>query len=538
MRSLSPYDASPWRFSHEASDEERAEQNAFRRILLDTGRFSFGKGGFVSPNAYWTAKSGTFGDDCIVAAGVRIDGALVAGARCSFNLHVSVVGTVRMGDDVRIAAGAGLWGFDHIHDDPDQPISSQGVVSKGIMIGSDVWIGANATITDGVHIGNHVIVAAGAVVTSDVPDYALVGGNPARIIRDRRTKPAKKASDALQDSLLRLSDLAASDWTTILARHRSDARAGYVYSDPRNDAVNPIRPDCDAVQIAAMFDAQADGQLRSEWIEHFASRQDAATGLFSIEPGAKISNLNTLTPDGVHGYDILCVTYALECLGSKPRHRVVWADQIMLEIEAHLAALPWEDRGWKCGGIVDAIGTAAYVNNRYFGGQPHLSRLFGWLALACRAQTGLWSPETDSDMLQAVNGFYRLTRGTYAQFAQPLPYSEAVIDAVLAYARKRRYFSGADRTACNVLDIVHPLMLAARQTDHRADDITSCIAQSLIGIERAWQRERGFAFSPTESPSLQGTEMWLSIAALAGTHIGCADALSFKLCGIHRWDVH
>ncbi len=56
---------------------------------------------------------------------------------------------------------------------------------KEIRMGNDVWIGARATILDGVRIGNGAIVGAGAVVTKDVPDYAVVGGVPAKLIRYR-----------------------------------------------------------------------------------------------------------------------------------------------------------------------------------------------------------------------------------------------------------------------------------------------------------------------------------------------------------------
>jgi virginiamycin A acetyltransferase len=54
---------------------------------------------------------------------------------------------------------------------------------EGITIGHDVWIGMNAIILPGVKIGNGVSIAAGAVVTKDIPDYALVGGVPAKIIK-------------------------------------------------------------------------------------------------------------------------------------------------------------------------------------------------------------------------------------------------------------------------------------------------------------------------------------------------------------------
>ncbi len=60
------------------------------------------------------------------------------------------------------------------------------MVSKGkIAIGHDVWVGANAQILSGVTIGHGAVIGAGAVVTGDVPPYAIVVGNPARISRFR-----------------------------------------------------------------------------------------------------------------------------------------------------------------------------------------------------------------------------------------------------------------------------------------------------------------------------------------------------------------
>lgn len=62
-------------------------------------------------------------------------------------------------------------------------------LSKGdIVVEDDVWIGQNAIILSGVHIGQGAIIAAGAVVTKDVPAYAIVGGNPAKIIKYRFEK--------------------------------------------------------------------------------------------------------------------------------------------------------------------------------------------------------------------------------------------------------------------------------------------------------------------------------------------------------------
>lgn len=71
-----------------------------------------------------------------------------------------------------------------------------------INIGHDVWIGANVMIMDGVSIGHGAVVAAGAVVTKDVPAYAIVGGNPAQLLKYRFTA----------EQITKLLDLAWWDW--------------------------------------------------------------------------------------------------------------------------------------------------------------------------------------------------------------------------------------------------------------------------------------------------------------------------------------
>ncbi|MDD3144499.1 MAG: CatB-related O-acetyltransferase [Candidatus Gracilibacteria bacterium] len=64
-------------------------------------------------------------------------------------------------------------------------ISKTEDIGKGIFIGNDVWIGKNVIILPGVNVGNGAVIGAGSIVTKNVPDYAIVGGNPAKIIKYR-----------------------------------------------------------------------------------------------------------------------------------------------------------------------------------------------------------------------------------------------------------------------------------------------------------------------------------------------------------------
>lgn len=71
----------------------------------------------------------------------------------------------------------------HGYNIEDKSFRFQPVTRKGIYIGNNCWIGSKVTILDGVTIGNNCVIAAGSVVTKDIPDNSLVGGIPARIIK-------------------------------------------------------------------------------------------------------------------------------------------------------------------------------------------------------------------------------------------------------------------------------------------------------------------------------------------------------------------
>lgn len=93
-------------------------------------------------------------------------------------------GGVTIGDRVYTSPMTQIIAVNHVFDDPDKPFVDQGITAQGITIEDDVWLGSGAIITDGVHIGKGAVVAAGAVVVNDVPAHTIVGGVPARILRE------------------------------------------------------------------------------------------------------------------------------------------------------------------------------------------------------------------------------------------------------------------------------------------------------------------------------------------------------------------
>ena len=100
----------------------------------------------------------------------------------NYNLTILDIREVRIGNNVMIGPNTLITTVGH-------PLSPKGRrehlgITKPVTIVDDVWIGGNVTILPGVTIGNNVVVGAGAVVTKDVPDNVVVGGVPARVIKE------------------------------------------------------------------------------------------------------------------------------------------------------------------------------------------------------------------------------------------------------------------------------------------------------------------------------------------------------------------
>ena len=106
--------------------------------------------------------------------------------RCQFSAYKS---PIRIGSGVEIAPFCTFYSYDH-GIAPDRPIQQQPLQTKGgIEIGNDAWLGVGVTVLDGVRIGHGAVIAAGAVVSQDIPDGAIAGGVPARVLKHRSELP-------------------------------------------------------------------------------------------------------------------------------------------------------------------------------------------------------------------------------------------------------------------------------------------------------------------------------------------------------------
>ena len=129
------------------------------------------------------------GKDVNIERKAHFSSRLQIGDRSGIGAGSWLSGTVCIGNDVMMGPTCTIYTRNHEFSDPAVPMNQQGFQEeKPVVIEDDIWIGAHVLILPGVHIGSHSVIGAGAVVTKDVPDWAVVGGNPATV-RHYRTHP-------------------------------------------------------------------------------------------------------------------------------------------------------------------------------------------------------------------------------------------------------------------------------------------------------------------------------------------------------------
>ena len=150
----------------------------------------------TSPMTHWARKIRRVicrpifdkcGDNVNIESGARFaTGGISIGSGRGLGVNCSVHGPLRIGDNVMMGPEVTILTHTHNIERTDIPMRQQGMRVAEVVVGNDVWIGMRVVIMPGVKVGNGAVIGAGAIVTKDVPDYAIVGGVPAQVIKFRR----------------------------------------------------------------------------------------------------------------------------------------------------------------------------------------------------------------------------------------------------------------------------------------------------------------------------------------------------------------
>lgn len=103
----------------------------------------------------------------------------------AWGVLITTSGGVEIGDRTLVGYGTKIFSKNHVVPSRMERIFDSGHVSKRVVIENDVWIGAQCIILPGVRIGEGAVIAAGSVVTKNVDSFTIVGGSPAKFLKNR-----------------------------------------------------------------------------------------------------------------------------------------------------------------------------------------------------------------------------------------------------------------------------------------------------------------------------------------------------------------
>jgi acetyltransferase-like isoleucine patch superfamily enzyme len=148
-------------------------------VLFGEGRIVVGAGTTIGPLASISAGMPS-------QMGLRGDPVITIGDRCTLGKGIGIVGheRIEIGDDIWTGHYVYVTDQNHGYEDLDLPIGTQMWKNEPVSIGDGSWLGHGAIVLPGSRIGRHVVIAAGAVVAGiEVPDYSVIAGVPARVVR-------------------------------------------------------------------------------------------------------------------------------------------------------------------------------------------------------------------------------------------------------------------------------------------------------------------------------------------------------------------
>lgn len=160
---------------------------------------SFGHGSLImwQPTTIFNEQYISIGQDTLIGPAISLSAGMVPGQECITNPVVSIgdrcligrgsgiVGhfSIEIGNDVWTGHNVYITDQNHGYEDVSKPISQQSQPERAVKIGDGSWLGYGSVVLPGVTIGQHVVVGANSVVTSDIPDYSVAVGAPARVIK-------------------------------------------------------------------------------------------------------------------------------------------------------------------------------------------------------------------------------------------------------------------------------------------------------------------------------------------------------------------
>jgi acetyltransferase-like isoleucine patch superfamily enzyme/acyl carrier protein len=143
--------------------------------LKNERRIAIGSGCFVGAGSWLQVLDGTSDGPAIVIGD---------GFDASGHCVLSAVESIRIGRNVSVARNVYVSDHTHVYDDTERAVLDQGTTPpESVEIGDGAWLGENVMVFPGVRIGRGAVVGANSVVTSDVPDFSLAAGAPARVVR-------------------------------------------------------------------------------------------------------------------------------------------------------------------------------------------------------------------------------------------------------------------------------------------------------------------------------------------------------------------
>ena len=155
-----------------------------KHMPLSDSRFSFGSKRVRAFCGKLLLKH--CGKNVNIEKGAQFSTEVSLGDNSGIGVNATISSYVTIGNDVMMGPECMIFTANHSMQRRAIPMRLQGHEKpRPVTIGNDVWIGGRVIILPGVHIGDGAVIGAGSVVTKDVPPYAIVGGNPAKVIKER-----------------------------------------------------------------------------------------------------------------------------------------------------------------------------------------------------------------------------------------------------------------------------------------------------------------------------------------------------------------